>query len=119
MPKIERATHTIDATDRPLGRVSTEIAKYLMGKHKATYTPHIDAGDFVKVVNASKVKLTGKKWDEMVHYRSSNRPGGIKRVAVKTLREERPEEIIRHSVKYMLPKNKQQNERMKRLTITK
>lgn len=119
MPKIERKRHTIDAEDKVLGRLSTEIAKLLIGKHKPTYTPHIDAGDFVEVKNVSKIKLTGKKWDQMVHFRSSDRPSGVRRVSVKKLREENPERILEHAVRYMLPKNKQQVARMKRLKITK
>ncbi len=116
---MERARHTVDAEGRVVGRLATEIAALLIGKQKPTFTPNIDSGDFVDVKNVSKIKLTGKKWDQKVHYRSSNRPGGIKRVSMKKLREERPERILEHAVKYMLPKNKFQSERMKRLKITK
>jgi large subunit ribosomal protein L13 len=119
MPKVERAHHAVDADGRVVGRLATEIAALLMGKKKATYTPSVDCGDFVEVSNVSKIKLTGNKWDQMVHYRTSNRPGGLKRIQVKKLREEHPERILEHAVKYMLPKNKFQSERMKRLKITK
>lgn len=118
MPKVTRETHTIDATGKVVGRLATEIATLLMGKHKPDLVPHIDAGDFVHVTNAAKVNFTGKKWEQKVHFRSSNRPGGIKRISMTKLREENPAEIVRHAVEYMLPKNKQQSDRMKRLKIT-
>jgi len=118
MPKITRETHTIDATGKVVGRLATQIATLLMGKHKPDMIPHIDAGDFVHITNAAKINFTGKKWEQKVHFHSSNRPGGIKRVAVSKLREENPAEIIRHAVQYMLPKNKQQSDRLKRLKIT-
>ena len=118
MPKITRETHTIDATGKVVGRLATQIATLLQGKHKPGFVPHIDAGDIVHVTNAAKVNFTGKKWEQKAHFHSSNRPGGVKRVPVSKLREERPEEILRHAVRYMLPKNKQQTERMKRLKIT-
>lgn len=118
MPKITRETHTIDATNKVVGRLATQIATLLQGKHKPGFVPHIDAGDSVHVVNGAKINFTGKKWEQKVHFHSSNRPGGVKRVPVAKLREERPEEILRHAVRYMLPKNKQQGERMKRLKIT-
>lgn len=119
MPKVERAHHQIDAEGKVVGRLATEIAKLLMGKHKASFTPNVDGGDFVEVTNASKVKLTGKKWDQKMHYRSSDRPGGVKKISMRKLQEERPERILEHAVRYMLPKNKHQSDRMKRLTITK
>lgn len=119
MPKIERKHHAIDAQGKVVGRLASDVARLLIGKHKATYTPHLDAGDYVEITNASKVKLTGKKWSQKVHYRSSDRPSGIKRVGMKKLREERPERILEHAIRYMLPKNKHQSVRMKRLTIMK
>lgn len=118
MPQLNRETITIDATGKPVGRLATEIAMILMGKHKPTYEPHIDMGDFVKVLNPEKAEFTGKKWETKVHFKSSNRPGGIREIPVAKLREENPAEIIRHAVKYMLPKNKQQSDRMKRLLIS-
>ena len=117
MPTIVRATHEIDATGKVVGRLATHIARILIGKHKSTYVPHIDAGDFVKVQNAARAEFTGKKWEQKVHFRSSNRPGGIKRIPVAKLRKENPGEIIRHAVKYMLPKNRTQSARLKRLII--
>ena len=114
-PAVKRATHEIDATGKVVGRLATEVARLLMGKHTATYVPHIDAGDFVLVTNANKLVLTGKKWEQKVHFHSSNRPGGIKRIKMTDLKEENPGEILRHAVKYMLPKNRTQATRLKRL----
>jgi large subunit ribosomal protein L13 len=115
MPKAVRATHEIDAEGMVVGRLATKVAMLLIGKHKPSYIPHVDAGDFVTVKNADKLVFTGKKWDQKVHFRSSNRPGGIKRVPVKKLRDTDPGEVLRHAVKYMLPKNRTQSVRMKRL----
>lgn len=117
MPTIERETIEIDASGKVVGRLASEIATYLMGKHRPDYEPHIDRGAVVKVKNANKLVFTGKKEEQKVHFLSSNRPGGIRRIPVSKLREERPGEIIRHAVKYMLPKNRTQNDRMKRLII--
>jgi len=117
MPAVTRKTIEIDATDQVMGRLATKIAKILIGKHKPDYVPHIDAGDFVKITNADKIKLTGKKWEQKVHFRSSNRPGGIKRVSMTKLRQDNPGEILRHAVKYMLPKNRTQAVRLKRLSF--
>ena len=119
MPTVSRATHEIDATGMVVGRLATRIAALLQGKTKASFVPHIDAGDFVRVKNASEVALTGKKWEQKVHFRSSNRPSGITATPMLKLKKERPEEILRHAVKYMLPKNRTQAVRMKRLTFVK
>lgn len=117
MPKVARTTHEIDATGKVVGRLATHIATLLIGKHRADYVPHIDSGDIVKVTNADKVVLTGKKWEQKVHFHSSNRPGGIKRISMTKLRKDNPGEILRHAVKYMLPKNRTQAVRLKRLII--
>lgn len=117
MPKVERTVHEIDATGKVVGRLATRIATILIGKHRASYVPHIDSGDVVKVSNVNKIVFTGKKWDQKVHYRTSNRPGGLKSTPVSKLREENPGEVLRHAVKYMLPKNRTQAIRMKRLII--
>ncbi len=119
MPQVQRATHEIDAEGMVVGRLATKIATFLTGKHKPEYTPHIDMGDFVRVKNADKVVFTGKKWEQKVHFSTSNRPGGLKRKPVAKLREENPSEILRHAVKYMLPKNSTQDRRLKRLTFVK
>lgn len=114
---VSRRWLLIDAADAPLGRVSTEIAKYLIGKYKPTYTPHVDGGDYVVVVNASKVAVTGNKELAKVYYRHSGFPGGIRDARLEEVREKFPERIIEASVKGMLPKNKLAAERMKRLRI--
>ena len=107
----------IDADGKIVGRLATEIASKLMGKDKPTYTPHIDAGAFIRVINTSKLVYSGKKMEQKVFFRSSNRPSGITRVRVDKLQVDKPGEILRHAVKYMLPKNRTQAERMNRLTI--
>ncbi|MDQ5919388.1 MAG: large subunit ribosomal protein [Patescibacteria group bacterium] len=114
---LKRETIVIDAEGKIVGRLATQIANKLMGKDKPTYTPHIDAGASIKVINASKLVYSGKKMDQKVLFRSSNRPSGIKRLPVAKLQVEKPGEILRHAVKYMLPKNRTQAERMNRLTI--
>ncbi len=117
MTAQNRETVTIDATDKVLGRLATHIAKILMGKDKPTYVPHIDSGVIVKVTNVDKLALTGKKLEQKVHFRTSNRPGGLKRTPVSKLMQEKPATVLEHAVKYMLPKNRTQKERMKRLII--
>ncbi len=114
---LKRDTIVIDADGQIVGRLATEIASKLMGKDKPTYTPHIDAGAFIKVINTSKLVYSGKKMEQKVFFRSSNRPSGITRVPVGKLQVDKPGEILRHAVKYMLPKNRTQAERMNRLTI--
>ena len=100
-----RAWFVVDATDKPLGRLASEIARVLRGKHKPSFTPHIDTGDFVIVVNASKVKLTGNKLDKKFYYHHSGIPGGFKAEAYRSLLERKPEWPIEKAVKGMLPKN--------------
>jgi len=100
-----RAWFVVDATDKPLGRLASEIARILRGKHKPIFTPHIDTGDFVIVVNASKVKLTGNKLDKKFYYHHSGIPGGFKAEAYRSLLERKPEWPIEKAVKGMLPKN--------------
>ncbi|MBC7764628.1 50S ribosomal protein L13, partial [Microbacteriaceae bacterium] len=107
----------IDATDAPLGRVSTEIAKYLIGKYKPTYTPHVDGGDYVVVINAKDVPVTGEKETDKIYYRHSGFPGGIKDAQLKEVREKFPERLIENAVKGMLPKNKLSPLRMARLRV--
>lgn len=116
-PAVSRTTHEIDAAGMVVGRLATKIAALLQGKTKASFVPHIDAGDFVKIKNVQDVVLTGKKMEQKVHFRTSNRPGGLKRTSMTKLKAERPEEILRHAVKYMLPKNRTQSVRLKRLTF--
>jgi large subunit ribosomal protein L13 len=100
-----RGWFVVDATGKPLGRLASEIARVLRGKHKPTYTPHCDTGDFVVVVNADKVKLTGQKLDKKFYYRHSGIPGGFKATPYRTLMAEKPTFPIEKAVKGMLPHN--------------
>ncbi|WP_276908092.1 50S ribosomal protein L13 [Peptoniphilus duerdenii] len=104
--EIERKWYVIDATDKVLGRLATEVATILRGKHKPTYTPHVDTGDFVIIINAEKVRLTGDKWDKKLHVYHTGYPGGRKEVVYKELRNKHPERVIELAVKGMLPKNR-------------
>ncbi len=114
---VEKQWYLIDAADKSVGRVATRVANLLRGKGKPQFTPHADVGDFVVVVNASKVKLTGQKLDQKVYYRHSGYPGGLKSVTARRLLETRPEEVLRKAVWGMLPKNKWQKKLIKRLKI--
>lgn len=114
---IKREWHLVDAKDRVLGRMASEIAQILMGKNKVNYSPHTDVGDYVVVINTKEIHLTGKKMDQKVYYRHSNYPGGLKETKVKKLLKERPEEVTRRAVFGMLPKNKLQAKRLKRLKL--
>jgi large subunit ribosomal protein L13 len=103
---IERNWLVVDASDLPLGRLASGVATLLRGKHKPSYAPHVDGGDFVIVVNAEKVAVTSGKSQTKIYYRHSGYPGGIKAETFDSLRERRPEAIIERAVKGMLPKNK-------------
>jgi large subunit ribosomal protein L13 len=102
---VTRRWFVVDAQGRPLGRIATQIASILRGKTKPEYTPHADTGDFVIVVNAEKVKLTGAKLDQKVYHRHLGRPGGMLEMPYRVLLQKRPELAIEHAVKGMLPKN--------------
>ncbi|HCC23704.1 TPA: 50S ribosomal protein L13 [Candidatus Falkowbacteria bacterium] len=114
-----RQTHTIDATDRALGRLASEVASILRGKNKVTFQPHIDGGDFVAVKNAAGVKLTGKKMIQKVYHRYSGYPGGLKTTKAGDLMKKNPEKLIHDSVLKMLPKNRLRSEMIKRLKFVK
>ena len=114
---VTRRWVLIDAKDATLGCISTAIAKYLIGKYKPTYTPHVDGGDYVVVINAKELVVTGAKETDKMYYRHSGFPGGLKEAQLKALREKSPESIIEEAVKGMLPKNKLSPERMARLRI--
>jgi large subunit ribosomal protein L13 len=107
----------IDAEGQVLGRLATRVARLLIGKDKATYTPHLDCGDHVVVINAELVKLTGNKIDQKVYRHHSGWPGGLKEESVKSLLSRRPEEVIREAVLGMLPKNKLRARRAKKLRV--
>ncbi|BAY21768.1 50S ribosomal protein L13 [Calothrix sp. NIES-2100] len=102
---LEREWYIVDATDQRLGRLATEIAMILRGKKKAEYTPHLDTGDFVIVINAEKIAVTGKKRTQKLYRRHSGRPGGMKTETFAKLQQRLPERIVEHAVKGMLPKN--------------
>ena len=102
--KIERKWYVVDAEGQTLGRLSSEIAKILRGKNKPEFTPHIDTGDYVIVVNAEKVKVTGKKLDQKIYYHHSDYVGGMKETTLKELLAKHPERVITFAVKGMLPK---------------
>ena len=115
--EVQRKWHLIDAEGKTLGRLSTEIAKLWRGKHKVTFTPHVDGGDYVVVINADKIEVTGKKRDNKVYRHHTGYIGNLKEINFKKLQEKKPEEIIRLSVSGMLPKNKLRAPMMKRLRI--
>jgi large subunit ribosomal protein L13 len=101
---IERKWYVVDATGHTLGRLSSEIASILRGKNKPTFTPFIDTGDYVIVVNASKIKVTGKKLEDKIYYNHSDYPGGMRETTLAEMMAKKPEEVIRLAVKGMLPK---------------
>ncbi|MEK7616711.1 MAG: 50S ribosomal protein L13 [Patescibacteria group bacterium] len=114
---IKREKHIIDASDKVLGRLATEIAKILMGKNKPNYVPYLDTGDYVIVTNASKVKVTGKKAMNKVYRRHSGYPGGLKEETFEKIMIRKPEYIIEHAVSGMLPKNKLGRQMIKKLKV--
>lgn len=114
---VSREWFLVDASELPLGRIATIIADKLIGKSKPTYTPHVDAGDYVVVINAEKLVVTGNKETGKIYYRHSGFPGGIKDATLAEVREKFPERIIEKAVQGMLPKNKLSADRMGRLRI--
>ncbi len=115
--EVSRQWYVVDAQDKVLGRLATRIAMTLRGKNKPTFTPHIDTGDFVVVVNAGQVQLTGRKLDNKMYYRHSGYPGGIKEINARKLLQKKPEEVLRHAVRGMLPKNSLGRQLLKKLKI--
>lgn len=103
--EVKRKWYVVDAEGKPLGRLASEVAKILRGKHKPTYTPHVDTGDHVIVLNAEKVALTGDKLDKKIYRRHSGYPGGLKETKCRDMLEKKPERVIELAVKGMLPKN--------------
>lgn len=114
---IKRNWHLIDAKDQVLGRMSTEIVKLLMGKHKPTYSNHMDMGDYVVVVNAEKVVVTGNKRKQKVYQKHSGYPGGFKEVSFEKMITEQPARVIELAVRRMLPDNRLRDKRMRRLKV--
>ena len=114
---MERNTHTIDATNKVLGRLATQIAVLLRGKHKTDFVPYKDMGDFVVIENVDKIKVTGKKMEQKVYYHHSGFLGSLKETPFKKLFKEKPEEVLKKAVFGMLPKNKLRSKTIKRLKI--
>ena len=114
---VERKWYVIDAEGKSLGRVATLAATYLRGKNKPTYTPHIDCGDYIIVINASKVNLTGNKLENKMYYNHSMYTGGLRERTAKVMREEYPEEMIERAVKGMLPHNRLGRQMYKKLFV--
>lgn len=115
--EIQRKWYVLDAANRPLGRVATEAARLLKGKHKPIYTPHVDTGDFVIVINADKAILTGKKLDQKIMYRHSGYPGGLKETSYRVLMAEKPERAMETVVRGMLPKNRLGRKMIKKMKV--
>lgn len=115
--EIAKKWYVIDASNKILGRLASEIATILRGKHKAIFTPHMDAGDYVIVVNADKVELTGKKLNEKVYYRHSGYVGGLKETTARMMFEKKPENLVRLAVRGMLPKTSLGRRQLKKLKI--
>jgi large subunit ribosomal protein L13 len=115
--EVTREWYLFDAEGKTLGRLATQIADRLRGKGKPTYTPHVDTGDFVVVVNAEKIAVTGKKLDEKMYYRHSGYPGGLKERSLRVQLERQPTEVLRKAVKGMLPKNRLARQQLTKLKI--
>ncbi|MFL6033039.1 MAG: 50S ribosomal protein L13 [Rubrobacteraceae bacterium] len=115
--EVERKWYVVDAEGQTLGRLATEIATILRGKNKPQYTPHVDTGDFVVVVNAEKVVVTGRKAEQKVYRRHSGYPGGLKETSYEQMMERRPTEILRRAVKGMMPKNRLARQQLRKLKI--
>jgi len=101
---VQHDWYVVDATDKVLGRLATEVARHLRGKHKPIYTPHVDTGDYIVIINADKILVTGNKENDKMYYRHTGFPGGIKSVNLKTMREKYPDRIIMSAVRGMMPK---------------
>jgi large subunit ribosomal protein L13 len=120
MPKpkdVQRSWYVIDAEGAVLGRLASEVAMVLRGKHKPTYAPHLDAGDHVVVVNAAKVRLTGEKEGKKVYYRHSQYPGGLREIPYGQLAERRPERLVEQAVRGMLPKTRLGRQMLRKLSV--
>ncbi len=116
-PEVKRDWFVVDASDLVLGRLATEIARRLRGKHKAEYTPHVDTGDFIVVTHAEKVRVTGRKFKEKIYYHHTGFPGGIKSTSFDKLQQKNPARIIELAVKGMLPKNTLGREMYRKLKV--
>lgn len=117
MKVINRATHNIDAKGQIAGRLATKVATLLIGKHKATYEPHIDGGDAVVISNVKDLAFTGKKLTDKFYYKASGHPGGLKKTSLAKKMEDNPEQLFKELIKTMIPDNKLRPARLKRLTF--
>ncbi len=115
--EIERKWYVLDAEGKTLGRLASEAASILRGKKKPIYTPHVDTGDYVIVINAEKVEVTGKKRKEKIYKRHTGYPGGLREITFEKLQEQKPEEIIRHAIKGMMPKGPLGRQMYKKLKV--
>ncbi len=115
--EIKRDWHVIDARDKVLGRLATEAARLLMGKHKPIFSRHLDTGDYVVVVNADKVRISGNKTKQKLYYRHSGYPGGLKSISLEEMLKTRPERVIEYAVKGMLPRNRLGDSMIKKLKV--
>ena len=114
---VKREWYIVDATDKILGRLASKIALVLTGKHRPQYTPHVDSGDYVVIINADKFRVTGKKMTDKIYYSHSFFPGGLKKINLELMLKKHPERVIFHAVSGMLPKNRLRAKRLKRLKI--
>ena len=114
---VQRDWYVVDATGKTLGRLASEIAKILIGKHKPNYTPHVDNGDFVIVVNAEKIHVTGKKLEKKIYYKHTGYMGHLKETTLKEMLQKKPEEVIRLAVRGMLPKNRLGRQQITKLKV--
>jgi len=115
--EVEREWYVVDATGRTLGRLATRVAHVLRGKHKPIYSPSVDTGDYVIVVNADKIHVTGRKLDQKIYYRYSGYPGGLKEITLRNLLQKHPTRVIMHAVRGMLPKNRLGRRMLKKLKV--
>jgi len=115
--EVERRWYVVDASEHNLGRLAARIAMVLRGKHKPEFTPHVDTGDYVIVLNARKVNLTGRKLDQKYYHRYSGHPGGLRSIDARTVRETDPERMIKQAVKGMLPKNRLSRQVLRKLKV--
>ena len=115
--EIEREWYVVDAEGQTLGRLASRIAPFLKGKHKPTYTPHLDCGDFVIIVNAEKVRVTGRKLDQKLYYHHSGYPGGLKSISLRNQLDKHPERVLESAIRGMLPKNKLGRRMIKKLKV--
>ncbi|OGO51473.1 MAG: 50S ribosomal protein L13 [Chloroflexi bacterium RBG_16_68_14] len=115
--EIEPRWHVLDAEGRPLGRLASEVAQLLRGKYRPTFTPHLDNGDFVVIVNAAKVKVTGSKTQQKLYYRHSGYPGGLKETTLARMLDQHPDRVIQRAVKGMLPHNRLSRQLLRHLKV--